>query len=88
MKLFSRKRCPTEEQQEQEKAKLKEENEEAKVEFVPKNDKEQSNDKKTDKERPSLVRVIAYQFGSQFLIGMILLLIFCIIQFIRPKLVK
>ena len=88
IKLFSGKRCPLEEQQEQEKAKLKEENDETKVEFVPKNDEEQSKDKITDKKRPSLIRAMVYQFGPQFLIGMILKLIYDVIQFIQPQLVK
>ncbi|XP_022801995.1 multidrug resistance-associated protein 1-like [Stylophora pistillata] len=84
------KRCPLEDQQEQEQErdKLTEENDETKVEFVPKNDEKQSKDKKTDKKRPSLVRAMVYQFGPQFFIGMILKLIYDVIQFVQPQLVK
>lgn len=84
------KRCPLEDQQEQEQErdKLTEENDETKVEFVPKNDEKQSKDKKTDKKRPSLVRAMVYQFGPQFFIGMILKLIYDVIQFVQPQLVN
>ena len=87
--LLSRgKRCPLEEQQEQETARLNaEENDETKVEFVPKED-EKKKDKKEKKKKASLLRAIAYQFGPQFLIGMLLKLIFDVVQFLQPQLMK
>lgn len=75
------------EQQEQETARLKDDNDETKVEFVPKKDEKQK-DKKTEKKKPSLVRAMAYQFGPLFLIGMLLKLICDVIQFLQPQLVK
>ena len=88
--LSSGKRCPLEEQQEQETARLNaEENDETKVEFVPKED-EKKKDKKNEKKKKkaSLLRAIAYQFGPQFLIGMLLKLIFDVVQFLQPQLMK
>lgn len=75
------------EQQEQETARLKDYNDETKVEFVPKKDEKQK-DKKMEKKKPSLVRAMAYQFGPLFLIGMLLKLICDVIQFLQPQLVK
>ena len=86
--ISSGKRCPLEEQQEQEAARLKEENDETKVKFVPKGDETQSEDRKTNKNRPSLLRAMAYQFGPEFLFGMLLKLVHDCIQFAQPQLVK
>lgn len=85
----SGKRCPLEEQQEQETAKLNvEENDETKVEFVPKKDENKKDKKKEKKKKASLLRAMAYQFGPQFLIGMLLRLVCDIIQFLQPQLMK
>ena len=89
---FSGKRCPLEEQRELETARLKEEenDEQAQVEFVPKKDGKQKDKKpeKKEKKKPSLLRAMVFQFGPQFLFGMFLKLIFDVIQFIQPQLVK
>lgn len=84
----SGKRCPLEEQQEQETAKLNEgENDDTKVEFVSKKD-EKKKGKKKEKKKASLLRAMASQFGPQFLVGMLLKLIVDIIQFLQPQLMK
>lgn len=84
----SGKRCPLEEQQEQETAKLNvEENDETKVEFVRKDEKKKDK-KKEKKKKASLLQAMAYQFGPQFLIGMLLKLIYDVIQFLQPQLMK
>ncbi|KAL9964378.1 hypothetical protein ACROYT_G028009 [Oculina patagonica] len=81
------KRCPLEEQQEQETAKLNvEENDETKVGFVSKKP-EKKQGKKT-KKKASLLRAMAHQFGPQFLIGMLLKLIYDVIQFLQPQLMN
>ena len=85
----SGKRCPLEEQQEQETAKLNaEENDETKVEFVPKEDEKKKDKKKEKKKNASLLRAMAYQFGPQFLIGMLLKLIYDVVQFLQPQLMR
>ena len=88
--IFSGKSCPLEEQQEQEMARLKEEENDdqaQQVEFVPKKDGKQK-EKKTEKKKASLLRAMVYLFGPQFLFGMFLKLIYDIIQFVQPQLVK
>ena len=76
-----------EEQQEQETSKLNEgENDETKVEFVSKKP-EKKKDKKKEK-KASLLRAMAYQFGPQFLVGMLLKVIYDTIQFLQPQLMK
>lgn len=77
-----------EEQQEQERAKVNaEENDETKVQFVPKED-EKKKDKEKEKKKASLLRAMAYQFGPQFMIGMLLKLLYDVIQFLQPQLMK
>ena len=79
-----------EEQQELETAKLKEEenDEQAQVEFVSKEGKKQKEKKTKKKKKPSLLRAMVYLFGPQFLFGMLLKLIYDLIQFAQPQLVK
>ena len=75
-----------EEQQELETAKLKgeEENDDQAVVYNDK-DKEQ---KKEKEKKASLLRAMAYLFGPQFLIGMLIKLSYDVIQFAQPQLVK
>lgn len=78
-----------EEQQELETTRLKEEenNEKAEVKFVPKKEGKQK-DEKPEKKKASLVRAMMYQFGPRFLFGMFLKLIYDVIQFVQPQLLK
>ena len=75
-----------EEQQELETAKLKgeEENDDQAVVY---NDKDKKQKKEKEK-KASLLRAMAYLFGPQFLIGMLIKLSYDVIQFAQPQLVK
>lgn len=78
-----------EEQQELETAKLKgeEENDDQAVVYNDK-DKKQKKKKKEKEKKASLLRAMAYLFGPQFLIGMLIKLSYDVIQFAQPQLVK
>lgn len=65
-----------------------EENDETKVEIVPKEDEKKKDKKKEKKKNASLLRAMAYQFGPQFLIGMLLKLIYDVVQFLQPQLMR
>ena len=51
-------------------------------------DKKQKKEKKEKEKKASLLRAMAYLFGPQFLIGMLIKLSYDVIQFAQPQLVK